>query len=88
MITITVLLWPAVNVFFKLTQLLSFCSDSVSKTKRIFYLKFCAKHANEPLGYYCADCNKIVCASCFVESYKLQDGKDIATVDEEFRKNN
>lgn len=49
-------------------------------------MKFCAKHANKPLDYYCAECKKIVCASCFVENHKLHDCKDVAKVDQEFRK--
>src|SRR6218665_2019357 len=57
------------------------------KTERSRFVskKSCTIHVNTPLNYYCADCKKIVCMPCFVESHKLHDCKDVSTVDEEFR---
>src|SRR6218665_862249 len=60
-------------------------SDMKSETKRLVSKKFCTKHIEKPFDYYCAECQKIVCVSCFVESHKLHDCKDVTTVDEEFR---
>src|SRR6218665_1163935 len=45
----------------------------------------CIKHHNKPLNYYCADCKKTICVSCFVESHAWHNCKDVTTVDEEFR---
>jgi len=60
-------------------------SETEEEIRRITSVKFCAMHTQKPLDYYCADCMKIVCVSCFVESHKLHDCKDVTTVDEEFR---
>src|SRR6218665_2048997 len=60
-------------------------SDMKSETKRLVSKKFCTKHIEKPFDYYCAECQKIVCVSCFVESHKSHDCKDVTTVDEEFR---
>src|SRR6218665_1542174 len=45
----------------------------------------CDIHRGKALDYYCADCKKVVCVSCFVESHKAHDCKDVNTVEEEFR---
>ena len=45
----------------------------------------CDIHRGKVLDYYCADCKKVVCVSCFVESHKAHDCKDVNTVEEEFR---
>src|SRR6218665_3879799 len=53
--------------------------------KRVYSVKYCSEHTQKPLEYYCAECRKIVCVSCFVERHKLHNCKDIASVDEDFR---
>ena len=66
-------------------QMINIGSDMKSEINRFVSMKLCTKHIHKPLDYYCADCKKIVCVSCFVESHKLHDCKDVTTVDEEFR---
>src|SRR6218665_670605 len=61
-------------------------SDTASQTRRPFATIHCSKHTQKPLDYYCADCKKIVCVSCFVESHASHKCKDVTTVDEEFRR--
>ena len=46
----------------------------------------CDIHRGKVLDYYCAECKKVVCVSCFVESHRTNDCKDVDTVEEEFRK--
>src|SRR6218665_291927 len=70
----------------KIHQLVQIGSEAVSEMKRRFSTKHCSKHTHKPLDYYCADCKKIVCVSCFVESHASHKCKDVTTVDEEFRK--
>src|SRR6218665_2016485 len=45
----------------------------------------CDIHRGKILDYYCAECKKVVCVSCFVENHKTHDCKDVNTVEEEFR---
>lgn len=47
-------------------------------------LKSCIKHIYKQLGLYCLDCKEIICDSCFVETHRSHDCKDVATVGEEF----
>ena len=70
----------------KYHQMVKIGSDMKSETTRLVSVKSCTKHIQKTLDYYCTDCKKIVCVSCFVESHKLHDCKDVTTVDEEFRK--
>src|SRR6218665_659824 len=56
-----------------------------SGIKRVYSVKYCSEHTQKPLEYYCAECRKIVCVSCFVERHKLHNCKDIASVDTDFR---
>jgi len=58
-------------------------SDAKSEINPI--TEYCSKHRKKALDYYCFDCKKIVCVSCFDESHKLHDCKDVTTLDEEFR---
>ena len=77
-----------VHQFQKVTkhhQMIKIGSDAKSETRRLVSMKSCPKHSHNPLNFYCAECKKIVCVSCFVESHKLHDCKDVTTVDEEFR---
>src|SRR6218665_1787166 len=60
-------------------------SDMKSESNRLISKKSCVKHIHKPLDYYCAECKKIVCVSCFVESHASHKCKDVTTVDEEFR---
>ena len=46
---------------------------------------YCTEHPQKPLDYYCADCKKILCVSCCVESHTSHKCKDVAAVSEEFR---
>src|SRR6218665_3872748 len=66
-------------------QMVNVGSDLTSETKRFVSTKSCIKHVHKPLDYYCFDCKKVVCVSCFVESHKSHDCKDVSTDDEEFR---
>src|SRR6218665_18901 len=66
-------------------QIMNIGSDMTLETRRLISTKSCPKHSHNLLNYYCAECRKIVCVSCFVESHKLHDCKDVTTVDEEFR---
>src|SRR6218665_200620 len=51
-------------------QMVKIGSDIKSDTKRLVSKKLlCTKHIHNILNYYCADCKKIVCVSCFVESH-------------------
>ena len=52
---------------------------------KTFNVMNCDDHRGRVLDYYCAECKKVVCVSCFVESHKTHDCKDVNTVDEEFR---
>ena len=56
-----------------------------SGIKRVYSVNYCSEHTQKPLQYYCAECRKIVCVSCFVEKHKSHDCKDMATVDDDFR---
>src|SRR6218665_2742151 len=77
-----------VHQFQKVTkhhQMINIGSGVKSETRRLVSTKSCPKHSHNPLNFYCAECKKIVCVSCFVESHKLHDCKDVTTVDKEFR---
>src|SRR6218665_3960902 len=67
-------------------QLVNVGSDANSEMKQPLAIKFCSNHTQKPLDYYCADCKKIVCVSCFVLSHASHKCKDVTTVAEEFRK--
>src|SRR6218665_924942 len=56
-----------------------------TETDLLDTIKSCAKHSHKPLNYYCIDCKKIVCFSCFFESHKFHDCKYVSTAGEEFR---
>src|SRR6218665_988066 len=45
----------------------------------------CAVHNQQPLNFYCADCKKIICVSCFVENHASHKCKDVTTIHNEFR---
>ena len=49
-----------------------------------FNVMNCDIHRGKVLDFYCADCKKVVCVSCFVESHKAHYCKDVNTVEEEF----
>src|SRR6218665_2451455 len=66
-------------------QLVEIGSETASQTTRPFTAIYCSKHTQKPLDYYCADCTKIVCVSCFVESHASHKCKDVTKVDKEFR---
>src|SRR6218665_1465710 len=46
----------------------------------------CYIHRGKVLDYYCTKCKKVVCVSCFVESHRTHDCKDVNTVEGKFRK--
>src|SRR6218665_1398687 len=66
-------------------QMVAIRSDMKSESNRLISKKSCVKRIHKPLDYYCAECKKIVCVSCFVESHASHKCKDVTTVDEEFR---
>src|SRR6218665_2997887 len=45
----------------------------------------CAVHNKQLLNFYCADCKKIICVSCFVENHASHKCKDVTTIHNEFR---
>src|SRR6218665_2289953 len=59
--------------------------SGVGEDEAVKTLINCDIHRGKLLDYYCAECKKIVCVSCFVESHKEDDCKDVNTVEEEFR---
>src|SRR6218665_3080371 len=65
--------------------ILNIGSAAEEKINIIADAKYCMKHAQKLLDYYCADCKKIVCVSCVDENHKSHNCKDLTTVDEEFR---
>ena len=56
--------------------------EEVIKT---FNLVNCDIHRGKVLDYYCAECKKVVCVSCFVEGHKTHNCKDVNTVEDKFR---
>src|SRR6218665_412446 len=66
-------------------QFVKIGSEAASKMKRPLATIFCSKHTQKLLDYYCSDCKKIVCVSCFVESHASHKCKDVTSIDEEFR---
>lgn len=48
-------------------------------------LRFCAKHPERVLDFYCASCKSIVCSSCSVEEHTLHDCKEAARAAVDFR---
>jgi len=66
-------------------QLVKIGSETATEMKLPIATINCTKHPQKPLDYYCADCKKIVCVSCFVESHAWHRCKDVTTVDEFFR---
>lgn len=53
--------------------------------RMMFPVMNCPTHPPRLLDFYCAECKKIVCVACFVESHKTHDCKDVTTVEGEFR---
>ena len=45
----------------------------------------CSAHNGKPLDYYCPQCKKIVCVSCFVEGHSTHGCKDVNNVEKSFR---
>src|SRR6218665_2648086 len=66
-------------------QFVEIGSEAASEIKRSFTTMYCTEHTQKPLNYYCADCKKIVCVSCFVESHASHKCKDVTKIDKEFR---
>src|SRR6218665_953406 len=66
-------------------QLIKIGSDIKPERNRITSTKTCTKHIQKLLDYYCADCKKIVCVSCFIEKHSSHKCSDVTSVDEEFR---
>src|SRR6218665_3721702 len=67
-------------------QMVNIGSDKESERNRLISMKSCTTHTRKLLNYYCAECKKIVCVSCFAEGHKFHNCKEVTTVDEEFRK--
>src|SRR6218665_12551 len=60
-------------------------SETSSEMKLTIATIDCTEHPQKPLDYYCVDCKKIVCASCFVESHSSHKCQDVTKVDKGFR---
>src|SRR6218665_819553 len=77
-----------VHQFQKVTkdhQMVKIGTDPKSDRNRLISMKSCTKHIHKLLDYYCAECRKVVCVSCFIESHASHKCKDVTTVDKEFR---
>jgi len=48
--------------------------------------KYCAKHQDEVLKWYCLECKESTCGTCFIQSHKSHDYSDIISVADERRK--
>src|SRR6218665_933455 len=66
-------------------QMIKIGSDMKSERNRITSTKTCTKHIQKLLDYYCADCKKIVCVSCFIERHASHKCSDVTSVEAEFR---
>lgn len=53
--------------------------------KHLLPARNCDVHPAKPLDYYCTDCRRIVCVSCFVETHSAHQCKDVSTVEKNFR---
>ena len=60
-------------------------SETAPEMKRTFVPVYCTEHPEKALDYYCADCKKIVCVSCFVEGHASHICKDVTKANKEFR---
>lgn len=58
---------------------------SNEEIRKMFQVRNCPEHPRKPLDYYCADCKKVICVSCFVENHKSHDCKDVVNVETEIR---
>src|SRR6218665_3214979 len=62
-------------------------AESLQKTEkqRLVSKISCTKHIEKPLNYYCSECKKIVCFTCFTESHTLHDCNDMPSMVEKLR---
>src|SRR6218665_173163 len=60
-------------------------SETEEDIRKMQSTRNCAVHNHQPLNFYCADCKKIICVSCFVENHASHKCKDVTTVHKEFR---
>src|SRR6218665_981359 len=67
-------------------QLVIIGSDIKPERNRITSTKTCIKHIKRLLDYYCADCKKIFCVSCFIEEHSTHKCNDVTSVHEKFGK--
>lgn len=77
-----------VHKFLKLSkyhQMVKVGSDTKLGMKQPFTTNCCSKHTEKTLDYYCTDCKKVVCMSCFVENHASHRCKDVTTVEVELR---
>src|SRR6218665_1461510 len=68
-----------VHQFQKVTkdhQMVKIGTDPKSDRNRLMSMKSCTKHIHKLLDYYCAECRKVVCVSCFIESHASHKCKD------------
>lgn len=59
--------------------------ESEEELRRLLPARSCDVHPTKPLDYYCTQCKKIVCVSCFVETHSAHQCKDVNTVEKDFR---
>ena len=60
-------------------------SETEEDIRKMQSARNCAVHNQQPLSFYCADCKKIICVSCFVENHASHKCKDVTSVEKEFR---
>src|SRR6218665_2028585 len=60
-------------------------SETGDDIRKMQPTRSCAVHNQQPLNFYCADCKKIICVSCFVENHVSHICKDVTSVEKEFR---
>src|SRR6218665_2975895 len=61
-------------------------SETEEDIRKMQTTRNCAVHNQQPLSFYCADCTKVICVSCFVENHASHKCKDVTSVEKEFRK--
>ena len=60
-------------------------SETEEDIRKMQTTRNCAVHNQQPLSFYCADCTKVICVSCFVENHASHKCRDVTSVEKEFR---
>lgn len=60
-------------------------SETEDDMRKMFPAKNCNVHKQQPLGYYCPECRRLVCVSCLLENHVSHKCKDVTSIEEEVR---